>query len=162
MQTASRQHGVLCAVCQDALSSCDLTGITEFKGVNAPHHQSYTSLLRSLEEGCYICNRLWTTLTSKERRLAHNQTTVGRPYLPSDGALDDGTTTTEPRKPLDKFPVTQLRLEGGPYRVSKHYTISLDLSGEPRTILGRSLEFLMQNLNDTGTCFLVRTLHPFA
>ncbi|KAK8123182.1 hypothetical protein PG984_011852 [Apiospora sp. TS-2023a] len=123
--------------------------ITEFKGVDAPHHQSYITLLRSLEAGCYICNRLWATLTSEEWRLAYNQSTVDRPYPLNYGALEDAATTTELQEPPDKVPITKLRLEGGPHRVGKLYTILLDLSEWPRTNLGRSLEFLMQNLNDT-------------
>ncbi|KAK8071599.1 hypothetical protein PG996_004947 [Apiospora saccharicola] len=148
MQTSSRQYGVLCSVCQAALRSCDLTGLTEFKGVDAAHHQSYKTLLSSVDEGCYICNRLWAALELEKRRLARNESTADASYLRGGGAVRDDTTAKESYKPLGKPLVTRLRLAGGRYRGHEHYTISLDVNGGPGEAGGRDLSFHMQTHSD--------------
>lgn len=135
MQTSSSQHGGLCAECQAVLSLCDLTAITVLKGVDAPHHQSYTTLLRSVGKGCYICTRLWAALTSEVCLPARNQS---------------GTTTTEPWGTTEKTLLTKLKLAGGRHRGHEYYTISLDVDGGHHEVKGHSLLFLMQSRSDEG------------
>ncbi|KAM5371636.1 hypothetical protein ACJZ2D_007916 [Fusarium nematophilum] len=59
---------MLCLKCQNCLQMED--GLTSAQASHSSvHHPTYQSLKQSVDEGCYICNRFWETLSAQERGL---------------------------------------------------------------------------------------------
>ncbi|KAF4832587.1 hypothetical protein CGCSCA4_v013615 [Colletotrichum siamense] len=59
----------VCPVCQDCLAKPDLYTSLIPEVQKRPHHLSSRSLKRSVDSGCYACNRLWAVLDPEERQL---------------------------------------------------------------------------------------------
>jgi hypothetical protein len=58
---------MICLICQSLIIAEDALAITEPLVRTIPHHRTCTALKHSVESGCYLCNRLWATLSLDER-----------------------------------------------------------------------------------------------
>src|SRR5579859_5838985 len=60
---------MICFVCEKLLKRLGPEIKASNEGVSLPHHRTCRSLKDSVNEGCYICNSFWVTLTADQRDL---------------------------------------------------------------------------------------------
>lgn len=63
---------MICLICRTRLLVYDVREYycIQQNPICLPHHETFESLIQSIEAGCFICNRLWATLGSGERNSA--------------------------------------------------------------------------------------------
>ncbi|KAL5625662.1 hypothetical protein FOBRF1_000005 [Fusarium oxysporum] len=102
---------MICTTCQNTLASQTASTISIPNGRMRIHHRTRRSLKRSIELGCYICNRFWACLLSSDRNLV-SVLTDSELGLRSDDAFK-GSSDGAPINSMNTF-FTALCLEEGP------------------------------------------------
>ncbi|KAL6407060.1 heterokaryon incompatibility protein [Ilyonectria robusta] len=145
---------MICSVCQSILNPSQKAVAASILDKKLRiHHSSHRSLKRSVELGCYVCNRFWASLRPADRRLITT-------FANSESDFEDKTDVSsigaaaEPTKPF----VTAFRLEDGPpyghlgwYQLK--LAVNLNAMAVPDTVPGRTgwcATFLLQPQD--GSC----------
>lgn len=102
---------MICATCQNTLASQTTGTISIPNGRLRIHHRTRRSLKRSIELGCYICNRFWACLQPSDRCLV-SALTDSELDLSSDDSFE-GPSDGAPIDSMNTF-FTALCLEEGP------------------------------------------------
>lgn len=123
---------MICPVCQGILNPSQKAAATPILDEKLRiHHPSRRSLKRSVELGCYVCNRFWASLRPADRRLIST-------FANSESDFEDKTyissigTPAESTKPF----ITAFRLEDGPpYGHLGWYQLKLAVNSNAMTVL---------------------------
>lgn len=146
---------MICLVCQNLLIAHDAHDITAAGWQTRSHHQTCTSLKHSVGNGCYVCNRLWATLTREERHLvsaSHNSDS-----RPSSDEVEI-STKGEPTDSVGNFITASSLADGrhyghpGCYHMGLAFNTSRVLTSEKVQGQGRAYwraAFLLQPHNGT-------------
>lgn len=123
---------MICPVCQSILNppqKAVATSILEEK--LRIHHPSRRSLKRSVELGCYVCNRFWASLRPTDRRLIST-------LANSESGFEDKTDISSIGAPAESTKpfITAFRLEDGPpYGHLGWYQLKLAVNSNAMTVL---------------------------
>lgn len=116
---------MICLICRTRLLVYDVREYycIQQNPICLPHHETFESLIQSIEAGCFICNRLWATLGSGERNSA------GKP-IPLSRRRTIEIFSQEAAPCADMQPLTLLRIR---QRSQDCYRYYIDIACSPRT-----------------------------